>query len=253
MNDFDAARLAGLTHLQERAGIGTLGERSLHAILKYWLDPYETHHEQSVGVGRIIADVFDGQRITEIQTRKLYTLIPKLEKLLPLYPVTVVYPVAHEKRLIWVDPRTGETTPPRKSPKTGRVVDAFHELYALRKLLNHPGLTIRIVLLDMEEYKLRNGWSADGKKGGHRMERIPSALIASVDLHTPEDYKALLPSELPETFTSCELSRLLKVRKGKEAEIANVLYTKGAIIRVGKNRNAFLYSLVESMNDETGI
>ncbi|MBS1328373.1 MAG: hypothetical protein HP041_10355, partial [Oscillospiraceae bacterium] len=45
IGEFERARLAGLLHLENRQGIGTLRERSLHAVLKYWADPDESHHE----------------------------------------------------------------------------------------------------------------------------------------------------------------------------------------------------------------
>ena len=130
---FETARRAGLAAVGVGAGIGTLRERSLHAVLKYWADPDETHHE--IPLEGLVADVFDGERVTEIQTRGFSKLRPKLARLLPRYPVTVIYPVAQVKRTAWIDPETGESTPLRRSPKTGRVWDAFAEMYYLRDYL----------------------------------------------------------------------------------------------------------------------
>lgn len=243
MDEFDAARLAGLAHLQERQGIGTLGERSLHSILKYWSDSDDSHHEVTLGLGRIVADVFDGQQVVEIQTRSFNALRPKLDRMLPLYPVTVVYPIARMKYLIWINPETGESSPPRKSPRKGKVWDAFFELYKIRSYLTNPGLTIRLVLLDMEEYKLLNGWSQDKKKGSHRMERIPVAFCEAIDLHMAEDYAALLPADLPRPFTSMDMAKKTGISKYRATEAVNVLYNINAIIRVGKKGNAFLYDL----------
>lgn len=241
MDEFEAARLSGLAHLQERQGIGTLKERSLHSILKYWADPDESHHEIRLGLGRIVADVFDGERVMEIQTRSFYSLRPKLDKILPLYPVTVIYPIAYTKKLIWVDTGSGESSKPRKSPKTGSVWDAFSELYRIRSYLTNPQLTIRLVLLDMEEYKLLNGWSEDGKKGSCRMERIPTALHGYVDLSSAADYTALLPDDLPGVFTTKDLSDSIHRSRRNAGYIINIMYTIGAIIRTGKQSRAFLY------------
>lgn len=52
---FDEARLNGLAGLRQRQGIGTLGERSLHAVMKYWLDPDDSHHE--IRLERCVADI----------------------------------------------------------------------------------------------------------------------------------------------------------------------------------------------------
>ena len=47
---FDKACRQGQVALEQRAGIGTLKERSLHAALKYWFAPDDTCHERKVGL-----------------------------------------------------------------------------------------------------------------------------------------------------------------------------------------------------------
>ena len=128
--------------------IGTLGERTLHAALKYYLQPESQFHE--VRVGRWVADIKDENGITEIQTRSFSRLLPKLEWFLSQGKVTVVYPVAAVKRVCWVDPQTRETTPFRKSPKRKGPGDILYELYAIRRWLDHKNLTLRILLLEMD-------------------------------------------------------------------------------------------------------
>ena len=240
MDRFEEARLRGLAALQERPGIGTLRERSLHAVLKYWVDPEESHHEVSLPC-RLVADVYDGERITEIQTRNFSKLRPKLARMLPDYPVTVVFPIPRNKRLIWMDPESGEMSPPRKSPKTGTAWDVFPELYYIRDYLRGPRLTVRLVYLDMDEYKLLNGWSRDRKKGSCRMERIPTALAGEESFSAPADFAALLPAGLPEPFTTADLAKALRVRTDRARKIVYVLYGIGSIQREGKSGNAFLY------------
>ena len=94
-------------------GIGELGEKSLHQCLKRCYAPDERHRE--VKLGRYIADVYDGERIVEIQTGHLQPLLPKLRACLSseIAPVTVVHPMARVKYLTWIDPETGEMTKPR--------------------------------------------------------------------------------------------------------------------------------------------
>lgn len=171
---FDEARLNGLAGLRQRQGIGTLGERSLHAVMKYWLDPDDSHHE--IRLERCVADIFDGQQVTEIQTRGFSALRPKLERLLETYPVTVVHPLTWHKTLVWVDPASGETSKPRRSPKTGHFWDAARELVYIRALLGHPRLTVVLPLLDMEEYR------ADRRLERRRQEGIPPG---RTDAHRP--------------------------------------------------------------------
>ena len=58
----------------------------------------------------------DGE-IIEIQTRQFNRMRGKLQAFLPLYPVTIVYPIPYEKWLIWIDEDSGELSKKRKSPK----------------------------------------------------------------------------------------------------------------------------------------
>lgn len=81
IGEFERARLAGLLHLENRQGIGTLRERSLHAVLKYWADPDESHHE--IPLAGCVADIFDGERVVEIQTRGFSACAPSWKSCCP--------------------------------------------------------------------------------------------------------------------------------------------------------------------------
>lgn len=236
---FDKACRQGQVALEQRAGIGTLKERSLHAALKYWFAPDDTCHEGKVG--RYVADIFDGRRIVEIQTGSVYRLQPKLEDFLPEYPVTVVLPLVRRKTLAWIDPESGEASKPRRSPKIGRLGDALPELYPLLTWLEHPQLTIALVMLDVAEFRLQDGWGNDGKRGSHRAERVPEALGETLVLSSCADLKQLLPDGLPTPFTSADFARLARLRGRKLSSAIAVLRKSGVIERVGKEKNAYLY------------
>ena len=106
-------QVVGKTHIRD--GIGTLSEKTVHAVLKYYYEQDQSHHE--IILEKSVADIFTGSEVIEIQTRALYRLKPKLEKFLPLYPVTVVYPISYDKWVCWINEETGEITQKRKSPK----------------------------------------------------------------------------------------------------------------------------------------
>ena len=89
----------------EENGIGTLGEKKLHAALKRFYAKDSTCLE--VPLGRFVADVFDGERVVEVQTRQFARLEKKLRFFLERYPVTVVYPFPRTRHLIWTDPARG--------------------------------------------------------------------------------------------------------------------------------------------------
>ena len=191
----------------DSAGIGTLTEKTVHAVLKWWLDDDPRHHEVTLPCGSV-ADLYDGTVVTEIQTAGFSALRPKLMRLLAAgYPVTVVHPLVRYKQIVWIRPDTGEMTPPRRSPRVGSFTDAGRELIYLLPCLHEPGLTIRLVLLDVEEHRVADGWGRDGKRGSHRAERYPLALAGSLFLRSPADYAVLLPETLGETFTAAAFGR----------------------------------------------
>lgn len=120
-----------------------------------------------------MADIFNGKEIIEIQTRSFDRMRPKLERFLPLYPVTIVYPIPYCKHVFWIDEETGEISGGRKSPLKGSPYLAFKELYRIKAYLQDPNLTIRLTFLNMEEYKLLNGWSRDKNVAPAVMTEFP--------------------------------------------------------------------------------
>jgi len=230
-----------------RGGIGTLGEKTLHAALKDFIEPDSEAHE--VRVGPYVADIVGEGGIIEIQTGNFERLCPKLTAFLEISQVTVVYPIAHRKWLLWVDPASGETSPRRKSPREGGYPDALWELEKLKALLAHPNLRLALLLVDLEEYRLRDGWSRDKKRGSHRYERIPLALAGRLDLRCPEDWQspealaAFFPPTLPEIFTSKDYAKSARLNLHAAQTALRVLNAMGSVERQGKRGNLFLYDV----------
>ena len=237
--NFDAALALVRSGQVRPGGIGILKEKTLHATLKLWLDEEATHHEVSLPEG-CVADIYDGERVTEIQTGNFSGFRPKLQKLLERYPVTVVYPLVHRKWVRWIHPETGEATPPHRSPKTGRWSDAGAELVYILPCLGHPNLTVRLVMLDVEEQRLADGWGKDGKRGSHRVERLPLALGESVTLTAPADYRVLLPQDMPAEFSATQFGKAARLQGRKLSGTLKVLLETGILTREKAGRT-FLY------------
>lgn len=237
--DFDKALALVRSGQMRPGGIGILQEKTLHATLKLWLDEDVTHHEVSLPEG-CVADIYDGKRVTEIQTGNFSGFRPKLQKLLEHYPVTVVYPLVRRKWVRWIHPETGEVTPPHRSPKTGRWSEAGAELVYILPCLGHPNLTIRLVMLDVEEQRLADGWGKDGKRGSHRVERLPLALGESVTLTAPADYRVLLPQDMSAEFSATQFGKAARLQGRKLSGTLKVLLETGILTREKVGR-AFLY------------
>ncbi len=225
-------------------GIGTLQERTLHAMLKRHLEPDESCHE--ITVGSYVADVKRGEEIIEIQTRAFEKLKPKLRAFLEMHTVTVVHPIAQIKWLTWMDPQSGELSKKRRSPKVGTEHELFCELWKIKEFLSHPNFRLTLIFLELEEYRMKNGWSADGKKGSTRIERIPLDIIRTVDLNTIEDYADLLLPPLPTPFTVTDYQKARHCTNRSASRALYVLREIGAIERVGKQGKAYLYQKKDS-------
>lgn len=231
-----------LSREHENHGIGTLGEKTLHAVIKNYIEPNEDYHE--VPLEGYVADIYKDGHVYEIQTANFNTMRKKLEKFLPLYPVTIVHPIPATKWLRWIDVETGEISDRRKSTKKGTPQAIFRELYKIRPFLDHPNLSIRILMIDMEENRILDGWSRDKKKGSHRENRIPVELIDDLTIECIEDYRMLIPPEL-EHFDSKQYAKATKLTVNRARTALLVLYSLGVVERVDKLGNQYIYEVKE--------
>ena len=233
------------TQQRERHGIGMQKEKTLHAVLKAYEDPDEDHHE--IPIENYIADIYCEKTgtITEIQTANLGYLREKLDAFLPLYRVTVVYPIPAGKWITWIDPETGELEKRSRSPKKGSFYSAFRELYRISSYLDHPNLTVKLILLDVEEYRLRDGWGRDGKRGSHRYDRVPKKIVGEALITEPRDYMQFVPYELEEPFTAKDLARSCGQARVNFSTVALILRKMGVIEQVGKKGNSYLYRVAQ--------
>ena len=236
--DFERAAALAAAH-PDTAGIGGLQEKTLHRVIKFLIDENPAHHEVPL-IGKIVADIYDGEQVYEIQNGNFSAFCKKLERLLPVYPVTVIYPYVREKQVVWIHPANGDTTPPRKSPKRGTVLDTLPELAFIKDLLFTDTLTVWLLPVDVIEYRTADGWSADGKRGSHRAERIPTAVGEVTAVTAPADIAAMFAG-LPEVFTTADIKKITR-RKGRRlSAILYLLKGSGLIQPVGKQGNAIQY------------
>lgn len=228
---------------RKRQGIGTLSEKTVHAVLKNYYAPDTDMHE--IPIEGFVADIYTGSEIIEIQTRSFNAMRRKLEAFLPIYPVTIVYPIPHIKWLSWIDEQTGETSPMRKSPKKGNASQAFMELYKIRPFLTDSNLKFRFALIDMEEYRLLNGWSRDKKKGSDRYDRIPCKFVEEVCINRREDYMQFIPYDIKEPFTTKEFAQCAKIPVRLAQTMLLILSDLSIVERTGKQGRSYLYHIKE--------
>ena len=232
---FERAQKKVLETTGARLGIGTLAEKSVHAVLKNYYDPDDDHQE--VPVENYIADIFHNGKIIEIQTQQMNRLREKLKTFLPLYQVTVVHPVIAEKTLVYLNGQTGRFSSMRKSPKKENIYSAFEEIYKIKMFLKDPNLKLKLVTLVVEEYRLENS--------GGKYDCVPSAILEEVEINCPQDYMQFIPSELNGPFTSKQFARVAHIPMELAQAVIRVLYYVRVITRVGKEGNLYLYEVLD--------
>ncbi len=233
-----------------RAGdsIGTLGEKSLHAVLKWYYEPDGSRHE--IPVGSYVADIVGEHGVIEIQTRGVAHLKPKLSELLEAAPVTVVHPVILRKRIVNLDGDTGEVTSVRFSPKRGSLYTAMRELYALKPLLPQQRLTVRLPLLEADEIRsfgvrTRRRKKQRTRQGEYVSDLLPTDIVDEIILAQPSDYEIFLPGHLSGSFGAAELAEAAATDLPAARRVLNLLTFLGLTEAIGKDGRRTVYRRVK--------
>lgn len=257
----DVARLP-LARSGSHDGIGTLREKRLHMAIKRYLSPDPRDQEVPIrelgeaGTARDrIADVRlpDGH-IFEVQTGGFYPLMRKLALYMAYTdsPVTVVHPLPYIKYLSWIDPASGAILSRRRSSLHATVRSAAGELYWLSDWIGDPRLTVSLLFVEWEEFRMKDGWGRDGKRGSSRYERIPTALHGRVDLRTPADYAAWFLADALKAapdgrFTAADYARLTHIRGRATYGVLHLLEKMNLICEDGKEGRSRCYRPVIKM------
>lgn len=90
-----------------------------------------------------------------------------------------------------------------------------------------------------------NGWSKDKKKGSGRYDRIPTELIEEIEITCIQDYMQFVPYELQGSFSSKDFAKAAHIPVSLAQTVLNILYEVGTVTRVGKEKNFYLYDILE--------
>jgi hypothetical protein len=221
--------------------IGTLNEKSVHAVLKRYYEPSEDSHE--IKIGGYVADIVGEQGIIEIQTGSFDRLVKKLTAFLAVTRVTVVYPIVTKKRVYNIS--TGKVY---ASPKKGTIWHFLSEVGKLRALspetapinthaVINENLSFRLCLITADELRKGTGRKAE------KLDIIPTGLVDEILLETRADWH-IFTDPLPESFTMKDFEAASKLR-GMDAWTAlKGLCATGITAKTGKRGNAFLYEKI---------
>ena len=131
----------------------------------------------------------------------------------------------------------------RKSPKHGDYIDIFNEMVYISDLFKNPNLTIESILIQEEEvrrYDVKRAWR---RRGWVIEERRLLSIKNSREYKEPANFLEFLPPDLPQEFTTKEISQSPVISKRLAGKMAYCLRKMDAIKIIGKRSRAFLYSL----------
>lgn len=222
--------------------IGNLNESDLHADVKMYCAGPDDRLEETVDGFVIDVARADGE-LVEVQTANFGQMRAKLDALLPVHRLRIIYPLAQEKWIVKIGPE-GQILSRRRSPKKERVEALFSQLVAIPQAMAHPHFALDVLLVRAEEV-----WRAhdrQGKRGWRRggwivHNRRLLDVVACCPFDTPEQLAQLLPVDLPHPFTTAELATASRLPRRLAGQMAYCLREMGQIRLVGKRGNALLY------------
>ena len=227
--------------------INTYNETSLHRELKAI---YAQKHKGNteIEIENYICDIVctdKNSTIIEIQTSNLSKLTNKIEKLTKNHKVKLVYPLATTTYLQKQN-EDGKILSKRKSPKKKNIYSIFGELFSIYKLFDNKNFSLIVLLIEQRVIKtvypenvqstnkkrrFKKDWLITDKKLLNKKEEII--------FNSKNDFQNLLPKEIPENFSSKDLS---KTEIGKEAnKMLWVLRKANLIEQVKKEGNLIIY------------
>ncbi len=251
-------------------GIGTLGEKQMHAAIKRFICPDESCHEikidgsalcidretdgkDNTGDGksankkkrRFVADVLVGNTIYEIQTGPFSPLKEKIQWILDntSYNIVVIHPIAETKWLNYINDENGEVERRKKSPQKGKFTDIAGELYYLRDFIGNPRFSLVLLMMEAEQYKKKSAEKSRRRSPYRKYELIPVSLLRAHVFKATDDYRAFIPDGLSSPFCVKDYSSFSGI-KGRDAySIVKTLTYLGFFEESGKIGRATAYTV----------
>ncbi len=223
------------TGSRDEPHIGTLNEGSLHAALKErYAEPGDAFE---VPLGRFVIDIKRGDYLIEVQTGSFAAMGKKLDHLLPDHEMLLVHPIAVETYLDRPDKKV------RKSPKKLSVYSLFDQLVSIPTLLDHPNLTLDIVLVSVTKVQEYDPKARRGRGGYRTVDRVLREVKGTQRLTTADDLLSLLPDDLPREFTTADMASLGDFDRNVARQMAYCFRALGFFDQVNRTRAGYHYRL----------
>ena len=222
-------------------GIGLKNESSLHNSIKKWYLHPEDRLE--CRVDGFVVDIMRDELLIEIQTRNIGAISKKLKKLAKNHKIKLVHPIAVEKWITKLSYPEEEVLSRKRSPKKGQLTDIFDELVKAADLISEENITIEILFIKVEEFRIMDGMGSWRRKGWSIKDRALLEVTDIVEFDDKHEFMKFIPEQLEQPFTNKDLAAALKIKAPKAARITYTLKKNGLICETGKKGNSILYAV----------
>lgn len=185
--------------------------------------------------GFVIDILRDDTTLIEIQTGSFAAMGRKLDTLLPYHAMHIVHPIAVEIMLHKPGAR------PRRSPRKNNIYSLFDELVSMPTLLDHPNLTIEVALVSVDTHQVADPTLSRGRGGWRTVDRRLRDVVSRHPFSSIDDLTALVPTDLPEVFTTSDLARMASIPKARAQKMAYCLRANGLLVPLGRDRRGVHY------------
>lgn len=247
-------------------GIGTLGEKQMHAAIKRFICPDESCHEVKIDGSalcinneneaednkkkkrRFVADVLKGNTIFEIQTGPFSPLKEKINWILDntTYNIVVIHPIAETTWVNYINGKTGNIDKRQKSPLKGKFTDVASDLYFFRDFLNNPRFSLVLLMMEAEQYKKNVAKDGSRRPRYRKYELIPISLLRACVFKCAEDYKLFIPDDLPDPFCVKNYSSKSGIHGIDAYSIVKTLVHIGLLEEAGQLGRAVAYKRAQT-------
>jgi len=215
--------------------IGTLNEGSIHAALKDMVA--EPGDELEVRLDNFVIDIRRGDLLIEVQTQSFAAMGRKLDALLDRYRIRIVHPVALTTYL------HRPSKPVRRSPKKGSRFSILDELVSVPTLIDHPKFSVDVVLMEVDRYQDHDPTARRGRGGWRTTDRKIRRIDRWERFETGADVLGLLPTDLPEVFTTADIAKGGAADRSSAQKLAYILRALGLITLIDADRRGYRYRL----------
>lgn len=188
-------------------------------------------------LGGFVIDIRRGAQLIEVQTVSFAAMARKLDRLLAEHPIRLVHPIAVETWLV----KPGAKA--RRSPRRNDIHALFDELVSMPTLLDHPNLTIEVVLVTVERHQVADAGLRRGRGGWRTVDRRLREILSHHRFDTVADLTTFVPAGLPPVFTTRDLAQAAGITLDRAQKMAYCLRANDVFSVVGRQGAGYRYSL----------